>query len=114
TREMTAVDLEALGLSADAGVSMPRMSVSRAIGGIPALRPDSTPELDVELAVDADAPELVTAEREAVEPPAEPEPEPERKKPLPGSRHKTVALSEEDLEEVRAATQEALAQQQQQ
>ncbi len=112
TREMSAVDLEALGLSAEAGMSMPRMSVSRAIGGIPALRPDSTPELDVELAVDTDSPEPVTAEREAVEPPAEPEPAPERKKPLPGSRHKTVALSEEDLEEVRAATQEALAQQQ--
>ena len=110
TREMTAVDLEALGLSNEAGTSLPRMSVSRAIGGIPALRADSTPELDVELAVDTDSPEPVTAEREAVEPPAEPAPE--RKKPLPGSRHKTVALSEEDLEEVRAATQEALAQQQ--
>lgn len=103
TREMSAVDLEALGLSADAGSSMSRISGSRAVGGMPALRMDRTSDLEV--AVDGDIAEPITAEMPSVEA------EPAKQKP-PGSRHKTVALSEEDLEEVRAATAEALAQQQ--
>ncbi|HEY5921857.1 MAG TPA: class I SAM-dependent methyltransferase, partial [Kofleriaceae bacterium] len=37
------------------------------------------------------------------------QPDNEKKKPVPGARHKTVALSEEDLEEVRAATQPVVA-----
>ncbi len=110
TREMSAVDLEALGLSAEAGSSMPRMSNP----GMPIARMDKTVDgIDVDVTVD----EPVTAQRPALEPkhstrmPAlNDTPAPK----VPGNRHKTVALSEEDLEEVRAATQEALAQQQQQ
>lgn len=101
TREMTAVDLEALGLSADApSSSMPRMSSP----GVSMPRMERAGSVDVDVTVDA---EPITAQRPAVEPaePAEP-------KKMPGSRHKTVALSEEDLEEVRAATQSALEAQQ--
>lgn len=98
TREMTAVDLEALGLSADApSSSMPRMSSP----GVSMPRMERAGSVDVDVTVDA---EPITAQRPAVEP-AEP-------KKMPGSRHKTVALSEEDLEEVRAATQSALEAQQ--
>jgi SAM-dependent methyltransferase len=98
TREMTAVDLEALGLSADApSSSMSRMSSP----GVSMPRMDRAGSVDVDVTVDA---EPITAQRPAVEP-AEP-------KKMPGSRHKTVALSEEDLEEVRAATQSALEAQQ--
>jgi SAM-dependent methyltransferase len=96
TREMSAVDLEALGLSNDVpGSSMPRMAS-------PGVRLKSS-EVDVDVSIDSDVHAAVTAEQPAIEP------APERKKPLPGSRHKTVALSEEDLEEVRAATQPVLA-----
>jgi SAM-dependent methyltransferase len=96
TREMSAVDLEALGLSGDSGSSMPYTRMSSP--GMPARRADKTVEVDVDVTID----EPVTAQMAAVD---------DVKKPKP-SRHKTVALSEEDLEEVRAATQEALAQQQ--
>jgi SAM-dependent methyltransferase len=95
TREMSAVDLEALGLSGDSGSSMPYSRMSSP--GMPAHRVDRTVEVDVDVTLD----DPITTQRAAVEP-----------KKAPGNRHKTVALSEDDLEEVRAATQEALAQQQ--
>lgn len=104
TREMTAVDLEALGLSADAGTSMPGMSASRAIGGMPALAERPSSEVDVEVSVEPEAPEPVTTQLPSVDEPEPPKPR------AGGQRHKTVVLSEEDLEEVRAATQEALGQ----
>ncbi|HEY5948014.1 MAG TPA: class I SAM-dependent methyltransferase [Kofleriaceae bacterium] len=102
TREMSAVDLEALGLS-DSSSSMPRM----ASPGMTAPRQDKTVEVDVDVTLDNDTPEPITAQMDAVDDTA--------KKPAgkpAANRHKTVALSEEDLEEVRAATAEALAQQQ--
>jgi SAM-dependent methyltransferase len=97
TREMSAVDLEALGLS-DSGSGMPYARKSSP--GMPAPRIDKTVEIDVDVTID----EPVTAQMTAVED--------GKKARVPGNRHKTVALSEDDLEEVRAATQEALAQQQ--
>ena len=98
TREMSAVDLEALGLSAEASAAgFARMSSS----GVTAPRLDRVTDLEVDVTVDTDAPDVITAQRPAVEP--------AKAKPVPGGRHKTVALSEEDLEEVRAATQPALA-----
>jgi SAM-dependent methyltransferase len=112
TREMSAVDLEALGLSDSTssvpysrmpGMSSPGMASAEVAPPAAATqRKDSTVEVDVD--VDSD-PDPVTTQRAAVEAPA-----PAKK--VPGNRHKTVALSEEDLEEVRAATAEALAQQQ--
>jgi SAM-dependent methyltransferase len=96
TREMSAVDLEALGLSSDSGSAMPYSRM--ASPGMPVHRRDKTVEVDVDVTID----EPVTAQMAAVD----------EGKRTPGNRHKTVALSEEDLEEVRAATQEALAQQQ--
>src|SRR5690606_28284287 len=64
-------------------------------------------EVDVEVTVDPEATDPITAQMPSVE-------EPETKKArLAGQRHKTVALSEEDHAEVLAATQEPLAQQQQ-
>ncbi len=90
TREMSAVDLESLGLS-EAGATMP---FSR----------QSAPRIDrSEIDIDVSVGEPVTAERAPVE-------NPNTKKTanmaVPGSRHKTVALSEEDIEVIRAATQE--------
>jgi SAM-dependent methyltransferase len=94
TREMSAVDLEALGLS-DSASSMPYSRMSSP--GMPAPRLDKTVEVDVDVSIE----EPVTAQIAAVDD--------VKKKP---ARHNTVALSEEDLEEVRAATQEAERQQQ--
>jgi SAM-dependent methyltransferase len=101
TREMSAVDLEALGLSDSASSSMPYARM--ASPGMTAPRLDKTVEVDVDVTLDSDVSEPVTAQLPAQD---------EKRAKVPGNRHKTVALSEEDLEEVRAATQEALAAQQ--
>lgn len=116
TREMSAVDLEALGLSSEAPATVPFTRSS-------APRIDRN-EVDVDVSVD----EPVTRSRSAFEdayrrqtgelqaqpgpaPAAAAAPAPVKpaaaaaKAPVPGGRHKTMALSEEDLEEVRAATQ---------
>ena len=93
TREMSAVDLEALGLTPD-GSTTPYQRMSS-----PGLRLDKTVEVDVDL----------DDEKTKTTIPIQPEPEPQaKKKEVPGGRHKTVALTEEDLEEVRAATQPAV------
>jgi len=92
TREMSAVDLEALGL-ADAGATTPFARISQP-------RLDRT-EIDIDVNVDEDLKK--TAQMTAAVPP---EPASTKAAPLPGNRHKTVALSEEDIEVIRAATQE--------
>jgi SAM-dependent methyltransferase len=89
TREMSAVDLEALGLSSEANATTP-------------FQRGSAPRLDraeVEVDVSVDEPVPLTRPKmqsQAIAPLA-----------VPGNRHRTVALSEEDLEEVRAATDRA-------
>ncbi len=85
TREMSAVDLEALGLAQESNATTPFQRGS-------APRIDKT-EIEVDMTVD-----------EPVEPAR---PKPQAPAPVPGGRHRTVALSEEDLEEVRAATDRA-------
>src|SRR5678815_3954960 len=86
---MSAVDLEALGLSPENAATNPYQRVSS-----PGLRFDKTVEVDVDL--DDEKTKTTT-------PIVEDAP---KKKEVPGGRHKTVALTEEDLEEVRAATQQ--------
>jgi SAM-dependent methyltransferase len=98
TREMSAVDLEALGLSMEGATVTAYARTS--IPGLSVPRMEKAVEVDVDVDVQA---EPITAQQPAVEPPVE------TPRKLPGSRHKTVALSEEDLEEVRAATQPVLA-----
>jgi SAM-dependent methyltransferase len=110
TREMTAVDLEALGLSAEAASSLPGMR-ARAAPGLPAPRADRSNDVDIEVTLDSEQAEPITAEMAAVSSDGTASEATPAKKPA-GARHQTVALSEEDLEEVRAATAEALAQQQ--
>jgi SAM-dependent methyltransferase len=109
TREMSAVDLEALGLAENAGATMRMDRISSpgiaAYDGKPSRRaPSDRPgDIDVDVTLDTDpVPEVITEPVVAAEPP------PPRAKPAskpPPLRHNTVALSEEDLEEVRAATQ---------
>jgi SAM-dependent methyltransferase len=103
TREMSAVDLEALGLSADSGSSLPYARMSSP--GMPAPRMERTVDVDVDVTLEA---EPVTSQRTALGGDGNPAPNGGDRK-LPGTRHQTVALSEEDLEEVRAATQPSLA-----
>ena len=90
TREMSAVDLEALGLSNDGTMTMPFQRLSSP--GLSSPRLDKTLEVDVD--IENEPTEFI--EKRAIEAKAEP-------KKVPGGRHPTVALSEEDLEEVRAA-----------
>jgi SAM-dependent methyltransferase len=106
TREMSAVDLEALGLS-ESGSQYPRVS-SPGMQRID--RTDRTVEVDVDVTLE----DLVTTQRTAPDPhtkptrqvPSQPPPLNDRRPAAaPGGRHKTVALSEEDIEVVRAATQ---------
>ncbi|HEX5062009.1 MAG TPA: class I SAM-dependent methyltransferase, partial [Kofleriaceae bacterium] len=113
TREMSAVDLEALGLSTSDTVSSAYSQLSSP--GMPAMRGERTVDVDVDVTLDTETPdpdrEPVTAQRPAIEDPFSKQtrqiqaPTTGGAKKLPGSRHKTVALTEEDLEEVRAATQ---------
>ncbi|MGE5180929.1 MAG: methyltransferase domain-containing protein [Acidobacteriota bacterium] len=98
TREMTAVDLEALGLqeqTASSTLRMERMSMPQ----LEVSRPASV-EVEVDVTLDTDPPEVVT---QPVAPVA-PQREKKSSQPPPIRRMQTVALSEEDLEEVRAAT----------
>ncbi|NVB79379.1 MAG: methyltransferase domain-containing protein [Kofleriaceae bacterium] len=91
TREMSAVDLEALGLADPSGASGQFARQAK----VERLRTDKTNgELEVDVTLDNDA-EPVTTLQAAVEDPTN--------KPVI-TRLKTVALSEDDLEEVRATT----------
>ena len=101
TREMSAVDLESLGLSDPSStlrmerISSPAIEVKREP------RAERSVEVDVDVSVDVDtAPEPALPE---ATPPASAAYDEKR-------RLQTVALSEEDLEEVRAATQPSRAQ----
>jgi SAM-dependent methyltransferase len=84
TREMSAVDLQALGLADEPGA-----------GSTLRMERISTPSIDVDVSIDGDPTEIRTAPVAALQ---------AEKKPQFQARHKTVALSEEDLEEVRAQT----------
>lgn len=113
TREMTAVDLEALGLSENAGSTMRMERISSP--GLPLPQPQRAPsENDVEISVDTGDEPLESAERVAApsvpsvpsvivadQGGADRRPKPTRE------RLQTVALSEEDLEEVRAGRAES-------
>jgi SAM-dependent methyltransferase len=104
TREMSAVDLEALGLAepnAGATLRMERISSPGIAPPEPRKRQMSPVDVDVDVTLDTDpVPEVIT---EPV-PPAEP-PRPKQASKPPPIRQATVALSEDDLEEMRAATQ---------
>lgn len=124
TREMSAVDLEALGLSENAGQTMRMERVSSPGISMPPERPSS--ENDVDISVDTgddalDTPEYsampsVIIDEHAPEQPDDRKPRADRSdesasaryaEPVRGpkptrERLQTVALSEDDLEEVRA------------
>jgi SAM-dependent methyltransferase len=123
TREMSAVDLKALGIddpnSASTTLRMDRQADRQSAPKIvkEAERSDRM-EVDVDVTLDADAPDEVTTEISAPSitivpaPPVTPPKvtSPPMTAPLPlainaAARLKTVALSDEDLEEVRAQTQ---------
>ena len=110
TREMSAVDLEALGLSAESMSTAPFGRISSP--GMSAPRMDRTVEVDVDVTLDTEPPEPVTAQRPAVDDVHAKQTRQiasqhanDGAKKVPGGRHKTVALSEEDIEVIRAATQ---------
>ncbi len=87
TREMSAVDLDALGLN-ETNATTPFSRIS-------APRIDRT-EIDVDVSLDEPTVDLHHQKKTTQMAAAAP----------PGSRHKTVALSEQDIEVIRAATQE--------
>jgi SAM-dependent methyltransferase len=99
TREMSAVDLQSLGLedpnNPATTLRMERITDAKAEAK-PANGERAHTPVDVEVEVTVDEP--VTTKQPALEPKTEP------KKPA-AARLQTVALSEDDLEEVRAATQ---------
>jgi SAM-dependent methyltransferase len=105
TREMSSVDLQQLGLD-DPGATLkidrvsqpklepppPRVAVSRV----------APTEVDVDVTLDTDpVPELIT---EPVQPIEAPPPRPKPASKPPPIRQATVALSDDDLEDMRAAT----------
>ncbi len=108
TREMSAMDLEALGLTSESQQKMARAATPRM---------DRT-EMDIDVSVD----EPVTrSRRPSTVPPPTPQSAlhpmeeafarrtaPGGGHPVPGHRHQTVALSEEDIEVVRAATEASM------
>lgn len=98
TREMSSVDIQALGLEepgAGSTMRMPRVSEPSIEIKIENGRSKSAIDVDVDVSVE----EPVTAQRTALKPAAAND----------KHRLKTVALSEEDLEDVRAATQPTVA-----
>jgi SAM-dependent methyltransferase len=106
TREMSSVDLQALGLEdpgAGSTLRMERASNPQMDTVVTVVEPrsstDRTGEVDVDVNLDTDQPEMVTQPVASLAP--------DKKPSL--SRHNTVALSEDDLEEVRAHTNQARA-----
>jgi SAM-dependent methyltransferase len=94
TREMSAVDLNALGLEDPGAGSTLRMERSPD-GKIEVKKDNGRARTPVDVDVDVTMDEPTTNQMPAVEAPKKPS----------ANRLQTVALSEEDLEEVRAATQ---------
>jgi SAM-dependent methyltransferase len=104
TREMSAVDLEQLGL-ADGGagqtIRMPRISEPQIDNAVVTSATDprkATVSDDVDVQIDTDPAEVIAEKRSPVEGSER------NKKPSSPPRLQTVALSEEDLEDVRAPT----------
>lgn len=121
TREMSAVDLEALGLS-EAGASGQLAAAGaselseRELPGMPGTgveirfrRTDRDVQPPAGMSAEMAAYQATAAAEPAqvAAPPAPPEPEPEPAPPPRRERLKTVALSDEDLEEVREAVRAA-------
>ncbi|HTR52537.1 MAG TPA: methyltransferase domain-containing protein [Kofleriaceae bacterium] len=113
TREMSSVDLQALGMEDANAASTLRMERVSApiIEALDSARANSPDREEVDVEIEAEPPEMITQPQPTLPPPPSPERKPPTKPPPlqapagPAARLKTVALSDDDLEEVRAASQ---------
>jgi len=109
TREMSSVDLQALGIddpnAAGSTLRMERVSAP-IIESLNDARANSPDREEVDVEIEAEPPEVITAPQPQLpvdrKPPTKPPP---LQPAVSQARLKTVALSDDDLEEVRAASQ---------
>jgi ubiquinone/menaquinone biosynthesis C-methylase UbiE len=119
TREMSSVDLQALGLEDPSNtlrtIPMQRVSAPNIVDSAPATADapwgdarqarTSKDDDDVDVTVDTDQPDVITKPERPITPRTSTPPQKPARTPGPSSqRLQTVALSDEDLEEVRAQT----------